>query len=70
MRGLIEDFRTMDWVEVRENLRFTASKLKYLRDIMGEQIVIFSYPLQTNFPAAGLDIVFCLYLCSRQKYLP
>jgi hypothetical protein len=36
MRGLVDDFRTLDWVEVRENLRFTASKLEYLLDIMKE----------------------------------
>ncbi len=36
LRGLVDDFLTMDWVEVRENLRFVASKLKYLHEIMEE----------------------------------
>jgi len=35
-RKLIDDFRTMDWIKIRKNLRFTTSRLKYLRDMAGE----------------------------------
>lgn len=35
-RALADDFRTMDWVAVRDNLKLAAGKLKCLKDIVGE----------------------------------